>query len=291
MPAAPDRIVFSAYGVTVALDVAHRCGPDRCRLPELTHSARSMLPPGAEVTDPATAAEHTIALDCEGDAFRVTDPEGDTVLHVASADALHVLDQTIRSTIAVHAPGLVFAHAGMVAVDGVALVLPGVSMAGKTTLVAELVRAGAHYGSDEYAVFDAGGLVHPFARRLSVREPTGRREVPVDELGGIAVRDPIPTGLVAALTYQPGGSWQVSAGDQAGCARALITNAVAAQVRSAEVLSVCATVARSTRFVEGVRGEAPAAAAELLAMLGDADHGGPGGLSTTGRPGDGTLRR
>jgi hypothetical protein len=43
------------------------------------------------------------------------------------------------------------------------MVLPGKSFAGKTTLVAALVRAGAEYWSDEYAVLDANGDVHPYA--------------------------------------------------------------------------------------------------------------------------------
>ena len=33
-----------------------------------------------------------------------------------------------------------------------------------------MVRAGATYYSDEYAVIDDTGLVHPFARPLGIRE-------------------------------------------------------------------------------------------------------------------------
>ena len=35
--------------------------------------------------------------------------------------------------------------------------------------MAALVRAGAEYYSDEFAPLDAGGLVHPFAKPLSIR--------------------------------------------------------------------------------------------------------------------------
>ena len=63
-----------------------------------------------------------------------------------------------------------FVHAGVVAVDGRALLLPGGSFTGKTTLVAALLRAGAQYGSDEYAVLDEAGLVLPaYPRPLSIR--------------------------------------------------------------------------------------------------------------------------
>ena len=69
----------------------------------------------------------------------------------------------------------VFVHAGVVGWKGRALVLPGKSGAGKTTLVAELIRAGATYYSDEYAVLDERGRVHPYARPLAVRVD-GRRQ-------------------------------------------------------------------------------------------------------------------
>jgi hypothetical protein len=58
----------------------------------------------------------------------------------------------------------IFVHAGVVAWRGQAIVIPGATQSGKTSLVAALVRAGAEYFSDEYAVFDARGRVHPLPR-------------------------------------------------------------------------------------------------------------------------------
>ena len=68
---------------------------------------------------------------------------------------LLILESQIRIYMAVHAPDFIFVHAGVVAVDGGLLLLPGLSFAGKTTLVAALVKAGAVYYSDEYAPIDA----------------------------------------------------------------------------------------------------------------------------------------
>lgn len=262
-----ERIRFAAYGVAVDIEIRHCCGGEPCRFPALVDGVRGMLPPGAAARGPGADPAQMIVVACDGDGIVVTTPTGDASSHDQMPLALHAVDQTIRSTIAVHAPGLVFIHAGAVAVDGRVIVLPGTSMAGKTTLVAELVRAGAAYVSDEYAVIDADGLVHPFARRLSVREPAGRREVPVAEIGGTAVTEPLPIGLVAAVNFVSGADWRVAPGDQGACARALIANAVAAQVRSAEVLAVTALIARSAPFVEGVRGDASRAIAHLLERL------------------------
>jgi len=61
----------------------------------------------------------------------------------------------------------------VVAWRGRAILLPGRSYVGKSTLVMELVRAGAVYYSDEYAVLDARGRVHPFAQPVALREPDG----------------------------------------------------------------------------------------------------------------------
>ena len=94
--------------------------------------------------------------------------------------------------IALHAPNHVFVHAGVVGVEDRAIVLPGRSFAGKTTLVAALVKAGAEYWSDEYAVLDADGLVHPYPKPLSVRINDTREtdEQPVESLGGRAGEGP-----------------------------------------------------------------------------------------------------
>ena len=55
-------------------------------------------------------------------------------------------------------------HAGVVGWRGRAIVIPGRSHAGKSTLVAELVRRGAVYYCDEFAVLHETGRVHPYRR-------------------------------------------------------------------------------------------------------------------------------
>src|SRR5207247_125098 len=83
-------------------------------------------------------------------------------------------------------------HAGAVAHRGRIALLPGQSFAGKTTLTAALVELGALYYSDEFAVLDADGLVHPYAKDLSIRDHgrMQRSDTPVETLGGLAGRVP-----------------------------------------------------------------------------------------------------
>ena len=84
---------------------------------------------------------------------------------------VHLYGQCARmDVIAEVARNRVFVHAGVVGWKGRAIVIPGRSYSGKSTLVSELIRAGAAYYSDEYAVFDSRGRVYPFAKPLEMRD-------------------------------------------------------------------------------------------------------------------------
>jgi len=84
-------------------------------------------------------------------------------------DVLRELESDFHRCVAENARRWIFVHAGVVAWGGRAIVIPGATQSGKTSLVAALVRAGAVYLSDEYAVFDARGRVHPYPKPLSIR--------------------------------------------------------------------------------------------------------------------------
>jgi hypothetical protein len=115
-------------------------------------------------------------------------------------------DSLVRILVAEFSPERVFIHAGSVGWRGRAIILPGNSHFGKTTLVAELAKCGAVYYSDEYAIIDEKGLVHPFARKLTMRE-NGRhvieKPVDVEEFGGKKGSIPIPVSAVVFTKYDP----------------------------------------------------------------------------------------
>ncbi len=82
----------------------------------------------------------------------------------------HYFSARVRLLVASHSKEFVFLHAGVVAWKGKCVLFPADSHEGKTTLVAALISKGAVYYSDDYAIIDSEGLVHPFPRKLSIRD-------------------------------------------------------------------------------------------------------------------------
>lgn len=187
----------------------------------------------------------------------------------AAAIAALVADDT-EFRVALLAPDRLFIHAAAVAWRGRVLVAPGRTLAGKSTLAAALVRAGASYCSDEFAVLDDDGLVHPFARPLHLRARDGAaaRDVRAAELGGRDSVGPLPLALVVATSYRPGAAWAPAPMSDGAVALALLDNAVVARTRPAHALALIArALGHGAAGVRSERGEADATAAALLRLL------------------------
>jgi hypothetical protein len=132
-------------------------------------------------------------------------------------------------------------------------------------LIAELIKAGATYYSDEYAVLDARGRVHPYARPLQIREGEARRQkrYPVEQLGGRAGVKPLPVKLVIVSRYKPGAKWrprELSAGQGV---LELLNQTVSARTQPGKAFAALQQVATQALILKGARGEA----AEMIAPL------------------------
>jgi hypothetical protein len=178
-----------------------------------------------------------------------------------------LLEVDLEIYVAEQARRRIFVHAGVVGWNGEAILLPGQSGSGKTTLVAALVRAGATYYSDEYAVVDAKGRVHPYPRPLSIRSETAGQPAvttPVEALGGRAGREPLPVGTVVVTRYQEGTSWRprrISAGETA---LKLLAHTVSVRYAPQQALTGVLRIANRARNLTGVRGDAGDLVAALL---------------------------
>jgi hypothetical protein len=162
-----------------------------------------------------------------------------------------------------------FVHAGVVGWQGRAILIPGRSMAGKTTLVRALVEAGATYYSDEFAVLDKEGLVHPYPRPLSIRGNNGQsgREITAEELGGQVGIEPLPVGLIVVTEYQPGAAWRSRQLTPGQALLALMDNTVAARREPAHSMPILKQTVSGAITLKSKRGEAGDVAPILLARL------------------------
>jgi len=123
----------------------------------------------------------------------------------------------LRATVGEWAPEHVVLHAGVVGWKGKAIVMPADSFKGKSTITAELVRRGAAYYSDDFAILDKNGRVHAFPRMISMRDEKYRPYLLHPEsLGGRRDEKPISVGLVLFTEYKKEAKWRprVSTGGQ-----------------------------------------------------------------------------
>jgi len=135
---------------------------------------------------------------------------GETISYTDNeASHYKFFDSILRVAIGEYAVDCVFMHAGVVGWNGRAILLPADSFKGKSTLVTELVRCGAEYYSDEFAIIDGDGMVHPFARNINRRtENFVPYELTVEELSGRYGKQPIPVGFVLLTEFMPNGAWR-----------------------------------------------------------------------------------
>jgi hypothetical protein len=222
----------------------------RARLP-------AVLPPGWQPCE-ESEAEYRFALISDKRGTYTVDLSGEILAKGVSLDlAIEALDSAMQSHIARNAPDRIFVHAGVVAYGGRTIVLPGKSFSGKTTLVAALVRAGAIYYSDEWAPIDRNGLVHPYAKPLSLRDNTYvPRDHPVESLGGTAGKMPLAIGAMVATTYRPGAEWRPNRLSTGDGALALLSHTVPARERPAEALRTVNRAVDGAVLLRGERGEA-----------------------------------
>ncbi len=136
--------------------------------------------------------------------------------------------------------------------------MPGASFAGKTTLVQAWLEAGATYYSDEFAVLDRAGRVHPFARPLAIRDGStaSTRRVPAAALGAETGTTPLPIGLVLVTSYRAGARWRPRRLTAAPALLALMRHTVAARGNPKHSMPILKQAVSAGVALAGLRGEA-----------------------------------
>ena len=179
-------------------------------------------------------------------------------------------DAMIRLRVAENAVDRVFVHAGVVAWKGMAVLVPAGSHKGKTTLIAELIQNGAEYYSDEYALIDKFGLVHPFPRDLSMRKvdrtsPDSR--IPASRLGGKTGVDPINIGVVLFTEYRKRARWAPKTLTIGQGIVETIPHTIPVHSNTKFSLEVLNKAFKGAIIAKSFRGDAKHACPEILAFL------------------------
>ena len=265
-----DRLGWSggtcidSYGVRVGI---------RFNEPHLLERLEPHLPPGWEpAPSPLVDRLFSLWVDPNGGASprptRVYEGRHRRARTASLAEALTTLESEIRQSVAADTRERVFVHAGVVGWKSHAIVIPGRSRTGKTTLVAELVKAGAEYYSDEFAVLDSQGRVHPFPKPLSIRGRGGcdrhARRQSAEELGGVCGRGPLTVGQVVLAEYREGAVWRPTRLTPGQAVLQLMAHTVPARIRPEASLAALERAVVQALVLKGERGEACELARRLL---------------------------
>jgi hypothetical protein len=205
-------------------------------------------------------------VDSQGRLSPTALPEPDSVTAARTGPRAQ-LAAGLRHHVALHSSDL-FVHAGVVAVNGSALLIPGSSHSGKSTLVAALLRMGAAYLSDEYAVIDERGTILPFPTALSIRDGAGvARRVDPEALGASVITGPTPPRLVVATRFRPGARWDPRPVSRGEAMLHLLRNTIAARSQSVKAMRRIRLACERADGLVGLRGEVEAAARDLMMRM------------------------
>jgi hypothetical protein len=255
-PGAAPEGTFSVFGVSWRVR-----SDDRAAF----HVLLDHMPATSEASVSSDVARSYALRSAPAGGFELTGD--DTVLARSSdlGDVANVFHQDLQWTVAERAPRRVFVRAAVVGWRDRTIVLPGGPRSGKSTLVRALVRLGATFFSDEYAVFD-GTRVYPCPGRLPIwAEPGMRHAFGMD--GVPREPRPLPVGIVVFTSFCPGALWRPKLLSRGQALIGMFGHALASRRDPERVLRVLDGVSRACHALEGVRGDAPGAAKFLLDRL------------------------
>jgi hypothetical protein len=185
------------------------------------------------------------------------------------AEVLAKLESTLHLIVALGARRRRFVRAAVAGWRGQAVLLLGPPASGKSTLLAALLRAGATYYSDRYAVLDGRGRVHPYPTPLPLHVQAGWRR---DERHRPAparnsALKPLPVGLIVDTHYQAGTRSRLRRLSPGEALCTLLRQTVDTRMRPHQALAILHGVAATTNTLRGQRGEAEELAPALLRHL------------------------
>jgi hypothetical protein len=227
---------------------------------------RFLLPSLPRIGLDIAGAQIVIRVLRQGDTYQlVSDDRIERIrdFGVLAIEAVRLLDEGIVRRL----KNLTAVHAGAVELRGRALLLPGGTHAGKSALVAELLRRGSSYLSDEYALIDDQGQAHAYPRPLLLRKG-GPEQVPLlpEDCNAAVATRPLPVGWILALQYNATADWAVGAVPQSEGLLILLRNTPHELIESPRILTALKRAVASSHCYAGQRGGAADAAESILKL-------------------------
>lgn len=254
-------ITLAPFGVRIGI---------RTDEPALMPSIRKILLPGWQCAE-SMEVDHLYSIYGREHGYTLIQGTEEIARDCSLAQLLHVLEQSVHIQVGAYARNHVFVHAGVVAWKGQAIMVPGRSGVGKSTLVKAMVDAGATYYSDEFAVVRVHGSVEPYPRPLALRDEKRMRpalRISPSRLGWRPGLEPLHVRAILFTRYRRNEVWDPAVISPGEAVLRLYSHTICARTNTELAFEVLTRVASEALLFEGYRGEADSVAHWVLNRLG-----------------------
>ncbi|MCO6509239.1 MAG: hypothetical protein J5I65_00430 [Aridibacter famidurans] len=175
----------------------------------------------------------------------------------------------LQLLIALHAaPTYLFLHAGAVTLGRKAVLFPGSTHSGKSTLTRAFLDSGARYLSDDCAVIGEDGRVHPYPVPLKLRT-----NGPSEHRAGdpYSVEDkPCEIAMIISTAYSEGAKWDPEEQERGDLVWSMLSHLFWPEIvrkHPEETFGRLKLIVERPLLLKGPRGEADEVVKEVLARL------------------------
>ena len=182
-----------------------------------------------------------------------------------------LLSRRVDYFLGAYARDCAFLHSGIVLHEGRAILIPGISHAGKSTLTAALVQIGAQYVSDDTAVIDRAGRAYFLSRESNLREDVAELfDLPSAAHSECLREGTVPVSAIMLLKYHKSKtSLELCPLSKGETLLRLLANSMNGRHQPETVIQCCAAAVRQAICYAGVRGEAETVAPLIMSYIYD----------------------